>query len=88
MQRRLGARAKRRLPVPKCQRVTNSHGLCCDRAASCHLRYPGLISYSSAMGDAATFIAPALLVAYLAVGGLLLLVSDVRKRRGSRRQAL
>ena len=33
----------------------------------------GLISYYSAMGDAAVFIAPALLVAYLAVGGLLLL---------------
>ena len=40
------------------------------------------------MGDAATFIAPALLVAYLAVRGLLLLVSDVRKQRRSRRQAL
>ena len=40
------------------------------------------------MGDAAAFIAPALLVAYLAVGGLLLLVSDVRKQRRSRRQAL
>jgi hypothetical protein len=36
------------------------------------------------MADAATFIAPALLVAYLAVGGLLLLVSDVIKRRDSR----
>ena len=35
------------------------------------------------MGDAASFIAPASLVAYLALGGLLLLVSDVRKRRGS-----
>jgi hypothetical protein len=35
------------------------------------------------MGDAAVFIAPALLVAYLAVGGLLLLVSDVRKQRRS-----
>ena len=32
------------------------------------------------MGDAASFIAPALLVAYLAVGGLLLLLSDGRKR--------
>jgi hypothetical protein len=31
------------------------------------------------MGDAATFIAAALLVAYLAVGGLLLLVSDAWK---------
>ena len=40
------------------------------------------------MGDAATFIAPALLVAYLAVGGLLLLVSDVRKQRRSRRHRL
>jgi hypothetical protein len=40
------------------------------------------------MGDAAVFIAPALLVAYLAVGGLVLLVSDVRKQRRSRRQAL
>jgi hypothetical protein len=29
------------------------------------------------MSDAAAFIAPALLVAYLVVGGLLLLVSDV-----------
>jgi hypothetical protein len=37
------------------------------------------------MGDAAAFIAPVLLVAYLAVGGLLLLLSDVIKRRGSRR---
>jgi hypothetical protein len=46
--------------------------------------HPGLISYSSAMGDAATFIAPALLVAYVAVGGLLLLVSDVIKRRDAR----
>ena len=64
---------------PKCQTVTNSHALCCHRAASCHLRYRGLISYSSAMGDAATLIAPALLVAYLAVGGLLLLVSDAWK---------
>jgi hypothetical protein len=36
------------------------------------------------MGDAATFIVPALLVAYLAVGGLLLLVSDVIKRRDAR----
>jgi hypothetical protein len=40
------------------------------------------------MGDAATFTAPALPVAYLALGGLLLLVSDVRKQRRSRRQAL
>ena len=40
------------------------------------------------MGDAAAFIAPALLIAYLAVGGVLLLVSDVRKQRRSRRQAL
>jgi hypothetical protein len=40
------------------------------------------------MGDAAAFIAPALLVAYLAVGGLFLLVSDVTKQRRSRRQAL
>ena len=40
------------------------------------------------MGDAATFIAPALLVAYLAVGGLLLVVSDVMKQRRSRRQPL
>jgi hypothetical protein len=39
------------------------------------------------MGDAAAFIAPALLVAYLAVGGVLLLVSDVMKQRRSRRQA-
>jgi hypothetical protein len=36
------------------------------------------------MGDAAAYIARVLLVAYLAVGGLLLL-SDVIKRRGSRR---
>ena len=35
------------------------------------------------MGDAAPFIAPALLVAYLAVGGLLLLVYDGRKQRRS-----
>ena len=40
------------------------------------------------MGDAAAFIVSVLLVAYLAVGGLLLLVSDVRKQRRSRRQAL
>ena len=40
------------------------------------------------MGDAAPFIAPVLLVAYVAAGGLLLLLSDVRKQRRSRRQTL
>ena len=38
------------------------------------------IKYGSAMGDAATFIAPAWLVAYLAVGGVLLLLSNATGR--------
>ena len=76
MQRR---RARSDGDRPKVSDSDDSHAPCCHRAASCHLRYRGLISYSSAMGDAATLIAPALLVAYLAVGGLLLLVSDAWK---------
>jgi hypothetical protein len=57
-------------------------------AGSYHLGDKIPIKYGSAMADAASFVAPALLVAYLAVGGLLLLVSDARKQRHTRRQAL
>jgi hypothetical protein len=49
------------------------------QVASCHLGDLALMRYRSQMGDAATFIAPALLVAYLAVGCLLLWGGTVRR---------
>jgi hypothetical protein len=42
------------------------------------------LGYGPGMGDTATFLAPAFLVTYLAVGGLLLLSAkgQARRRRG------
>jgi hypothetical protein len=42
------------------------------------------LGYSSGMGDTAPFLAPAFLVTYLAVGGLLLLLAEGQERRRRR----
>ena len=42
------------------------------------------LGYGSGMGDTAPFLAPAFLVTYLAVGGLLLLLAKGQERRRRR----
>jgi hypothetical protein len=64
--------------------VTNSH---VDSAVGRRLVTSATarkLGYGSGMGDTATFLAPAFLVTYLAVGGLLLLSAkgQARRRRG------